>query len=163
MGLRGLETQGKWGTTRQMKRHSLGNVEHWRWVDEKQKQTAMVMWSRGRLPHPYIPIEVTRDKECKWVSARWLSKQMSYSCYKKKRATEIGLSIIVRLGSRGGNYMQLDQAVGCILVESKRIKEAFLRAFCHVHLEMLHCKDSQCGCKAVVVLLYVPLLNGRRQ
>ena len=35
----------------------------------------------------YIPIKVIRDKERKWVSASWLSKQMAHFAYQKKKPT----------------------------------------------------------------------------
>ena len=45
-----------------------------------------------------IPIKVIRDKDRKWVSAVWLSKQMAHFCYQKKKPTEIGPSVTASLG-----------------------------------------------------------------
>ena len=62
----------------------------------------------------YVPVKVIRDPERKWLSAGWLSKQMTLNNYKKSKPANIGVSVEPGQGSRAGDYMVLEEALNCI-------------------------------------------------
>ena len=62
----------------------------------------------------YDPIKAIRDSDGKWLSAGWLSKQMSLNNYNKTKPANIGIAVNPGQGSRVGDYMVLEEAINCI-------------------------------------------------
>ena len=52
----------------------------------------------------YVPIKAIRDPDRKWLSAGWLSKQMSLNNYNKTKPADIGIVVNPGQGSRVGDW-----------------------------------------------------------
>ena len=61
-----------------------------------------------------ILLEFIRDKDLKWVSSGWLSKQLSKFECENQKAVNIGFPIPV-----AGEYMELAQAINCIQLDKQ--------------------------------------------
>ena len=73
----------------------------------------------------YVPMKAIRDPDRKWLSAGWLSKQMSLNNYNKTKPANIGIAVNPGQGSWVGDYMVLEEAINCIPL----LKQAEARRF----------------------------------
>ena len=66
----------------------------------------MWLWTSPHSPprarEKYVPIKATKDSDRKWLSAGWLSKQMTLNNYNKTRPANIGIAVNPGQGSRVG-------------------------------------------------------------
>ena len=79
----------------------------------------------------YVPIKAIRDSERKWLSAGWLSKQMTLNNYNKTKPANIGIAVNPVQGSRVGDYMVLEEAINCVPLP----KQAEARRFFSLAME----------------------------